>query len=101
MEVKRYPVYASHVWEILAALATLAPFAQRRRERGENSPLDLWLAGFIEKLELLASVMIHGAQNGIVYFRKDDRELIEKLSNWVRINNVLQNEGVVNDVNME
>lgn len=92
--VKRYPVYASHVWEVLAVIATLAPFAERRRERGENSPLDLWLIGFIEKLDLLASVMIHGSKDGIVYLRKDDRELIEKLSNWARVNNVLQNEGV-------
>ena len=88
MEVKRYPVYVSHVWEILSILYTLTPFMQRRQERGENSPLDLWLVGFVEKLELLACVMIKGGKDGIVYLRKDDRDLVEKLSNWVRVNDI-------------
>ena len=88
-ENRLYPVYAYHVWEVLAVINCLVPFAERRKARGETSKLDDWLDGFIEKLELLACVLTKGQRSdGIVYLRKNDRELIEKLSNYVKANNI-------------
>lgn len=94
MEVKRYPVYASHVWEILAVINCLGPFMERRQARGESSSLDLWLVGFLERLELLACVMTKGGKDGIVYLRKDDRDLVEKIANYCKVNAVLKEKGV-------
>ena len=60
--------------------------AQHRRQAGKTSKLDGWLEDFTERLELLASYMIHGQKDGIVYLRKDDRELIEKISGFIVAN---------------
>ena len=67
--VKRYPVYKSHVWELLAVINCLAPYAERRQASGKQSNLDLWLAGFLEKLELLACVMTTSGKDGVVYLQ--------------------------------
>ena len=86
---RKYPVYASHVWEVLSVINVLAPFMDRRREKGITSKLDGWAEDFLQRLELLSSVMIHGQKDGVVYLRKSDRELIEKISNYVRANSAL------------
>ena len=93
--VKRYPVYKSHVWELLAVINCLAPYAERRQAEGKQSNLDLWIAGFVEKLELLACVMTSSGKDGVVYLRKDDFELVKKLSNFVKVNGVLREGEVV------
>ena len=88
--VKRFPVYKSHVWEILAVINCLAPYAEHRRDAGISSKLDEWLEQFIEKLELIACVMTRSGKDGVVYLRKDDFELVKKLSNFVKVNGVLR-----------
>ena len=93
--VKKYPVYQSHVWELLAVINCLVPYTQRRQESGKQSNLDMWLAGFIEMLELLACKMTTKGKDGIVYLSKDELELVKKLSNFIRVNGVLRNGEVV------
>lgn len=96
-DIKRYPVYASHVWEVIAVLACIAPYADRRRAEHKNEKLDKWLVDFVEHLELLACYMTKGVNSdGLVYLRKSDRELIEKISNWVKVNNVMTEGGKIN-----
>ena len=95
---KKYPVYQSHVWELLAVINCLAPYAQRRQDNGRQSNLDMWLAGFIEMLELLACKMTTKGKDGIVYLNKDEFELVKKLSNFIRVNGVLRNGEVVKNV---
>ena len=89
INAKRYPVYASHIWEVMAVIKVLGPYMDHRRERGITSKLDEWANDFLERLELLCSVMIHGQKDGVVYLRKHDRDLVEKISNYVRFNALL------------
>ena len=84
-----FPVYASHTWELLAVIKALTGLESRRRERGKQTGLDQWLNDFIKRLELMAATMIHTQQDGIVYLRKSDRELLRQLIEWVQVNGLI------------
>lgn len=83
------PVYASHAWEVLAVIKSLTGLQARRREQGKVSKLDEWLTDFIKRLTCMVSVMITAETDGIVYLRKDDRELLRHLIKWIEVNGLV------------
>lgn len=83
------PVYASHTWQLLAVIKCLTGLQERRREQGKKSKLDGWLSDFVQRLSNLAATMIFTQEDGIVYLRKDDRELLRQLIQWVEVNGLV------------
>lgn len=82
------PVYASHITELLSVIKVLTALQARRREQGKSGNLDTWLNAFVIRLDMIASVMIHTQQDGLVYLRKNDRELLRQLIEWVQVNGI-------------
>ena len=76
------PVYASHIPEVLAAVKSFTALQARRQTQGKLTKLDTWLSDFIQRLEMLALYMTIDQADGIVYLRKNDRELIRTIAEW-------------------
>jgi len=83
------PVYSRHTWEVLAVIKSLQGLQDRRKAQGKESKLDTWLADFIRRLTNMAAVMITSNTDGICYLRKDDRELLRQLIQWVQDNGLV------------
>ena len=77
------PMYSSHIWELLAAIKCLTSLQARRRDQKKATKLDTWLADFVQRLELLAVYIVTSQEDGIVYIRKSDKEMMQNLIQWV------------------